>query len=233
MNFKRIRRWNTAHLRRGLGSLLLLTVLALCLLSLSRGGRAQPPPQRTVGDLASPTPTASATSLATGPPAPTFRSASPPPPTQLSPTAEATAWSPDTRSDTTNSSIFVQKLQQMVIMLFLVGFLAFASLRMVARWLPGVSPGKRVRQLEVIERQSLAQGASVSLVRVGKRFIVVGQTEQNVNTLCELTADQLESSTPEQAEAPAPPALAQQLPAPHGEILKHYLSIIPGLGARK
>ncbi len=231
MNLKRLRRWDSKHLRRGLGSFLLLAVLALCLLSLSRGGRAQPPPQRTMGDLVAPTPTA--TSSVPAPPFVSSPASSPAP--QTLPTSEAPGWTPDARGETSNSSIFVQKLQQMVIILFLVGFLAYASLRMVARWLPGVGPGKKLRQLEVLERQSLAQGASISLVRVGKKYLVVGQTEQNVNTLCELGADQLavaDSKAESEANVEGT-TVPEAMPAPHGEILRHYLSIIPGLGARK
>ncbi|MCE7870092.1 hypothetical protein DYH09_06905 [bacterium CPR1] len=230
MNLKRLRRWDSRHLRRGLGSFLLLTVLALCLLSLSRGGRAQPPPQRTVGDLVTPTP--AATSSVTAPPF--VSSPAPSPAPQAPPTSKTPAWNPEAQGETSNSSIFVQKLQQMVIVLFLVGFLAYASLRMVARWLPGVGPGKRLRQLEVLERQSLAQGASISLVRVGKKYLVVGQTEQNVNTLCELGSDQLALPEPKaECESNAEASVQPAMPAPHGEILRHYLSIIPGLGARK
>lgn len=230
MNLKRLRRWDSKRLRRGLGSFLLLAVLALCLLSLSRGGRAQPPPQRTMGDLVAPTPTTTTSSV----PTPPFVSSPASPASAPPPTDEAPAWNPDAQGETSNSSIFVQKLQQMVIVLFLVGFLAYASLRMVARWLPGVGPAKKLRQLEVLERQSLAQGASISLVRVGKKYLVVGQTEQNVNALCELGSDQLAIPDPEiESASKAEAIVPQAVPAPHGEILRHYLSIIPGLGARK
>ncbi len=147
------------------------------------------------------------------------------------PAAVATPWNPDAEGGG-NSSIFISKLQQMVIMLFLVGFLAFATLKAMAKWLPGMATsGKRVKQLEVLERQALATGATVSLVRVGKKYLVLGQTEQNVNTLCELTEDQLEPA-PQAAVAEKRP---QAAPVPtlsfHGDILRHYLSIFPGFGA--
>lgn len=302
MNLWRMRRWESRRARRGAGWLMLLSVLALCLITLSRGGRAQPPPLqgKTVGDLlqrvaaaprtdpassassaspasstspahqphpltiafdergisvfdhskpgvkASPdtrsdvTPAVAATpsETATPPSTPAVAASpqSPPPPAETAtpqpqatstPRAEAShPWNPEEGGG--NSSAFIGKLQQMVIMLFLIGFLAFACLKAMGKYLPGLAaPGKRVKQLEVLERQALAQGATVSLVRVGKRYLVVGQTEQNVNTLCELSSDQLTEQPEAAPEKPAPAVASMSF---HGDILRHYLSIFPGFG---
>lgn len=192
---------------------------------------ASPPPTPEATPSVAISPEASPSQVAPSPSPDPLVSSSPEPaaPAGPEPVASASPWDPNAQGGG-NSSAFISKLQQMVIMLFLIGFLAFACLKAMSRYLPGMAPsGKRMKQLEVLERQSLAQGASVSLVRIGKKYLVVGQTEQNINTLCELSSDQLE---PPAAE----PAADKPVGAPvasmsfHGDILRHYLSIFPGFG---
>jgi flagellar biogenesis protein FliO len=58
--------------------------------------------------------------------------------------------------------------------------------------------GKREPTLKVIERQSITKSASLAVVQVGSRTMVVGVTEHNVSLL----TDQLDEPEPEPAPEP-------------------------------
>jgi flagellar protein FliO/FliZ len=53
--------------------------------------------------------------------------------------------------------------------------------------------GKRTAPLEVIARRGLSRGASVMVVRLGGRALVLGVTEQNVSVLAEVDPAELDA----------------------------------------
>lgn len=75
---------------------------------------------------------------------------------------------------------------RMVFGLGVVVFLLWALSRLAAR---GRKVGGR-SPLKVLGRQTLAKGATVSLVQVAGRVLVVGTTSGSVNLLTELTEDE-------------------------------------------
>ncbi len=87
--------------------------------------------------------------------------------------------------------------------------------------------------IEVLEKKRLSPGRSIMLLRVGPKVLAVAATESGYTTLTEMDAealkqyqDEASATASEEASAPA----SGQTPA---DIAKHYLSIIPGLGAKK
>lgn len=67
---------------------------------------------------------------------------------------------------------------------------------LTARALRGASRGRGPGALDVLARRQLSRGASVAVVRVGERALVLGVTEQTVSVLGEASA----------AEFPAAPS---------------------------
>lgn len=88
--------------------------------------------------------------------------------------------------------------------------------------------------IEVLEKKRISPGRSIMLVRVGPKVLALGVTENGFRTLTEIDAeavkqheDSLKAAAP--SESVAPP-MGVTTP---GDVAKHYLSIIPGLGAKK
>ncbi|MEW6282865.1 MAG: flagellar biosynthetic protein FliO [Candidatus Eremiobacterota bacterium] len=254
--YQQLQRSDARRMRRGLGSAVLLAVLTLCVLATGLVGRAQPPAtpaeqptgseRSTMGDLMTRTPAEGKSPSAqnsTGEESRTApASAASPHDRTASPTpaaSPATYWSPAAQEGRGVQSAFVHKAQEAAFMLLVISLLAWVSLKLAQKWLPGLAPAARAqRRIEILDRQSLGGGAILSVVRVGQRYLVLGQTEHGVNTLAEVTPDDLTPPAPAPAAEPEAP---EATPTPekravgvqHSEILRHYMSIIPGLGSRK
>ena len=89
--------------------------------------------------------------------------------------------------------------------------------------------------IEVLEKKRISPGRSIMMVRVGPKVLAVAITENGFRTLTEIDGEALKLHQDElKVEAP----VAKALPEPLGtttpaDVAKHYLSIIPGLGAKK
>ena len=140
----------------------------------------------------------------------------------------------DWRSDgTVGKSTFVDKIRKVTWTLALVCF---------AIWIVGKIAGRATLQkwgipvepdslIEVIEKKRLSPGRSIMLVKVGPKVLAVAATESGYTTLTEIDAEALKLHQDERATevSLAKPETAQS----PSDIAKHYLSIIPGLGAKK
>jgi flagellar biogenesis protein FliO len=96
--------------------------------------------------------------------------------------------------------------------------------------------GPSESMIEVLEKKRLSPGRTVMLMRVGPKVLAVAVTESGCETLTEFEAgefDQYKDSKvtrlPVAQDEDLPPAGATT-PA---DIARHYLSIIPGTGAKK
>lgn len=98
---------------------------------------------------------------------------------------------------------FGVQLFQSAIALVGVCFAAWFVLRWMAR--RGYGTGSN-RNLRVIERVMLEPRRSVYLLEVGKRVFLVGSSDQSVNTLAELSRDDLTVKADAQGEAAQTPA---------------------------
>ena len=83
-------------------------------------------------------------------------------------------------------------LVRMVVSLAVVVGLLILLSRVAARRFQGRSGST----IEVLHRQALGKAASVSIVSVAGRVLVLGTTEQQVNVLTELDPDALEPAAP-------------------------------------
>ncbi len=140
----------------------------------------------------------------------------------------------DWRSDgTVGKSTFVDKIRKVTWVLALV---------CLAIWIVGKIAGRATLQkwgisvepeslIEVIEKKRLSPGRSIMLVKVGPKVLAVAATESGYTTLTEIDAEALKLHQDEKsAEVSQANPDSVQRPS---DIAKHYLSIIPGLGAKK
>ena len=86
--------------------------------------------------------------------------------------------------------------------------------------------------IEVLEKKRLSPGRSILLLRVGPKVLAVAATESGYSTLTELDAEALKQFQDEKS-TPAPSVDTANPAQSPGDIAKLYLSIIPGLGAKK
>jgi flagellar biogenesis protein FliO len=223
--------------------------LLSCLLSwgLLSALQAQPqdpgvPPVPSASPATSPAPEGAATPAPISTPAATISPDSPAPvvasPTLRLPSeAEREAATEWKKKGPIGQSTFVDKLRTVTWSLAFVCFLV---------WLVGKVAGRATLEkfglpvepdslIEVLEKKRISPGRSVMLLRVGPKVLAVAVTENGFRTLTEIDGEALRQyrdelpivGSGEPADGAPPPATT---PA---DIAKHYLSIIPGLGAKK
>lgn len=199
-----------------------------------------------VGTKASPVPVASPGTAVTAPPA---AAASPAPVAPGGPSPAATPAEGElhlpTQSDrdalaqwkktgVVGRSTFVDKVRTVTWVLAFVCFLV---------WLAGKFVGKATLEkfglpaeadtlIEVLEKKKLSPGRSIMLLRVGPKVLAVAVTENGFRTLTEIDSEALKLHQDERVEASPVVVDPPQGQGP-ADIAKHYLSIIPGLGAKK
>lgn len=206
---------------RSLRTSVLVILLALGgLIALGLMARSQPP------------------QVGTGAPTPVVRPSLPgpvrlqPPP----PTSQA-SWPPGEEGTAPRGSSFVARLQGMLLVLTLVSLLVWAVLRLLAPSMTGMGrrPGSNRKLLNVLERQSLGPGKGLLVIEVAGRHLLLGMTEQSIQTLGELTAEEVRAAR----EVPDPPDPQPGTPAPGAprnllqEVLAQHLSALPGLSSRQ
>ncbi len=151
-----------------------------------------------------------------------------------SPVSDAKALA-DWRADgTVGKSTFVDRIRKVTWTLAFICFLIWGAGKIVGRatlqkW--GL-PVEAESMIEVLEKKRLSPGRSILLLRVGPKVLAVAATESGYSTLTELDAEALKQFQDEKS-TPAPSVDTANPAQSPGDIAKHYLSIIPGLGAKK
>jgi len=133
-------------------------------------------------------------------------------------------------------STFVDKLVRVGWSLALISFLVWALAKLAGKaGLKQIGVGPSPRSLiEVLEKKRFSPGRSIMVVRVGPKVLAVAATESGYETLTEFDGDQFKAFQdglvdPGEVEADeSPPEATTPL-----DIARHYLSIIPGTGAKK
>lgn len=99
-------------------------------------------------------------------------------------------------------------LLRMVLSLSAVLALMLGLMYVVKRFvLPGSASVRMPVQVEVLGKRSLQPKKSVVVVRVAGKVLVLGLSEHGVQTLSELTSEELQASMPAPPEVPAGPGL--------------------------
>ncbi len=140
----------------------------------------------------------------------------------------------DWRSDgTVGKSTFVDKIRKITWTLALICLVIWvlgkiAGKATLQKWGLPVEPDSLI---EVIEKKRLSPGRSIMLIRVGPKVLAVAATESGYSTLTEIDSEALKFHQDERVEEAAQ-SLPEAAQTPT-DIARHYLSIIPGLGAKK
>jgi flagellar biogenesis protein FliO len=97
--------------------------------------------------------------------------------------------------------------------------------------------GSSESMIEVLEKKRLSPGRTVMLMRVGPKVLAVAVTESGCETLTEIGAEEFNKFKDSKVTNSPSPEAGAALP-PEGvttpaDIARHYLSIIPGTGAKK
>lgn len=130
---------------------------------------------------------------------------------------------------------FAAQLRRTVLSLLGVTVLIAVTLKLMQRSLPGfMGAAPKKSWMNVLAREAIGPNQSMALVQAGPKILLVGMSEQNMTTLCEFT----QAEVAEMLEQP--PAVAQSATGEpvepkkvYGDILRHYLSIVPGMGTKK
>ncbi|MFA7480995.1 MAG: flagellar biosynthetic protein FliO [Vulcanimicrobiota bacterium] len=134
-------------------------------------------------------------------------------------------------------STFVDKLIEVCWSLALICLLLWAISKVAGRFgvknlVPG---GTSDSQIEILEKKRLSPGRTVILMRVGPKVLAVAATESGYKTLTEFELEDFQkhcdnkvSKLPVESQT----SVAEGGVTP-GDIARHYLSIIPGTGAKK
>lgn len=135
-------------------------------------------------------------------------------------------------------STFFDKLIRVCWSLALIALLVWVSAKIAGKAglkQFGVSEGGSKSLIEIIERKRLSPGRSVLLMRVGPKILAVASTESGYETLTEIDGEEFRqyqdaNGLLREREASETPPLGATTPV---DIARHYLSIIPGTGAKK
>lgn len=85
---------------------------------------------------------------------------------------------------------------ELVVLLIVFVLVLFASYY-VTKWIAKKGmPGNRAVNIELKESFRLNQNKTISILRVGKKYIVVGITRDHFEFLCEVSEDELDFSPP-------------------------------------
>ena len=123
---------------------------------------------------------------------------------------------------------FSSQLRRIVLSLLVITALIAFTLRAARNHIPALGGNKPLSFMKVLAREAISPTQSLALVQVGPKILLVGLSEQNMTTLSEFTDADIESLIP---KAPEPEARTAK--SVYGDVLRHYLSIVPGLGAKK
>lgn len=139
--------------------------------------------------------------------------------------------------DMVGKSTFMDKLIQVCWSLALVSLLVWIIAKIAEKAgfkQLAVGPSKK-SLIEIIERKRLSPGRSILLMRVGPKVLAVAATEKGYETLAEFEGEQFRNfeDNLEPDQKPDPPEPEENAAVTPRDVLRHYLSIIPGTGAKK
>lgn len=134
-------------------------------------------------------------------------------------------------------STFVDKLIQVCWSLALVAFLVWLVAKLAEKaGLKQLGVGATPKSLiQILERKRLSPGRSIMLIRVGPKVLAVAATEKGYKTLTEFDGEQLKAfeDAVEDGKQPLAEVPEEGTGVTPADVLRHYLSIIPGTGAKK
>ncbi|MBS2036179.1 flagellar biosynthetic protein FliO [bacterium] len=124
---------------------------------------------------------------------------------------------------------FSGQLRRIVLSLLVTTLLITFTLKVAQKHIPALGGGQKPGSfMNILAREAISPTQSLALVKVGTKILLVGLSEQNMTTLSEFSEADLDSLMP---KAPEPEARTAK--SMYGEVLRHYLSIVPGMGAKK
>ncbi len=123
---------------------------------------------------------------------------------------------------------FSGQLRRIVLSLLVTTLLIAFTLKKAQKHIPAMGGQKAGSFLNVLAREAISPTQSLALVKVGTKILLVGLSEQNMTTLSEFSEADLDSLIPKPPEPEARTAKSM-----YGDVLRHYLSIVPGMGAKK
>ena len=126
------------------------------------------------------------------------------------------------------TSEFSGQLRRIVLSLLAVTLLIAFTLKAARNHIPALGGQKPLSFMKILAREAISPTQSLALVQVGSKILLVGLSEQSMTTLSEFSEADIESLIP---KAPEPEARTAK--SMYGDVLRHYLSIVPGLGAKK
>lgn len=137
-------------------------------------------------------------------------------------------------------STFVDHVVRVTWSLALICLLVYASAKIAAKL--GLKPastglaGGKKNFIEILEKKRLSPGRNIMLMQVGPKVLAVAATESGYETLTEFSTEDFKKyqdnlgSGEENAESSDSVPVGVTTPA---DIARHYLSILPGTGAKK
>lgn len=150
------------------------------------------------------------------------------------PVEEREGWKPDPVAAWAPDDAFLKKFQQVTVVCVFICLLASGVLWMVGKFSPSVLKVRsRKKLVTVLERQSLGPNRAVHTLKVGNKILVVGITDHNMQTLCEMSPEEYQAAvSPEEQDSEVETLPAEAATEGYGKILRHYLSIIPKAGVK-
>lgn len=135
---------------------------------------------------------------------------------------------------------FKEKLQSIIINLFVITGLIFLTVKFLQKFYPNVGkvPAQAAPLMQVISTTTISPGINLCLVQVCNKNMVLAITEHSVSSICEISEEELakareQSEISSGAVGPVVGPLAKSPKQVYGDILRHYLSIIPGVGGKQ
>ncbi len=139
----------------------------------------------------------------------------------------------------TGQSTFFERLRTVVWALAFICLLIWGLGKLLGRAALGRLglPSESMSHIEILERKRLSPGRSIMLMRVGPKVLAVAATETGYQTLTEMSEEDLLKHSEQKAQQPSEGKLltANETGPPTSpeQIAKHYLSILPGIGAKR
>ena len=111
--------------------------------------------------------------------------------------------------DTSLVALLIRVVVSLGVVLALMAGAAAVLRRSGVAGTAGVGRGgtRRPRPVQIVSRHGLSRGASITVVRLGDRGLVLGVTDHQVTLLTEIDPAELESPPDEQAAGPAAPGI--------------------------
>jgi flagellar biogenesis protein FliO len=135
---------------------------------------------------------------------------------------------------------FKEKLQSIIINLLIITGLIFITVKFLQKFYPNIGKpmGQATPLMQVLSTTTISPGINLCLVQVCNKNMVLAITEHSVSSICEISGEDL-AKAQEAADLPTESPISAGSPLTkspkqvYGDILRHYLSIIPGMGEKQ